>query len=551
MRRWVRGSQSRSQGTRATGAAIGTRLAALLAGLLAGCLAEPSAPDLSAPLEAPASAPVLRRLTTEQYRRSIGDLFGTAILLTRPVEPDQASRGSLALGAAETSISSWGVEQYEAIALDVAEQAMTLPAVRTALGADAHAGVVDLDATRAFARALARRAWRRPPSDEELAALTRTGTTAAGVLGDHHQGLQLVIAAVLQSPSFLFRVEVGTDGGLDAFELATRLSFFLWDSTPDDALLAAAESGALLTEEGLRAEAERLLSSPRARQGLRAFFSDVYRLQGLDALDKDPSLFPHFDSELGSLAREETLRDLEATVFDEQADFRTIFTRETTFVDRRLAALYGVRAAARDGFAAVALPAAGRRRGLLGQVSVLALNSHPVSSSATLRGKFVREVLLCSEIPPPPADVDTALPEPTGNTLTLRDRVVEHLTSPACKGCHALMDPIGLALENFDGVGRFRTHDNGALIDARSELDGVPFEDAWALGQVLHDHPAVPRCLVRHLYRYATGVLEPTEVGGDPLAGLVSRFEAHQYRLAPLLVDLVTSPAFRRVERTR
>lgn len=518
---------------------------------LAGCLAQPTAIDTGEPPDAPPSAPVLRRLTAGQLANAIADLFGESVLITRPVEPDLALGGLIALGSAETTISSWGVEQYEAIALDVGEQAMTSAEIRGRLGAEAHQGVVDLDATRGFARALARRAWRRPATDEELSVLTRTGTTAAGVLGDYHQGLQLVIAAILQSPSFLFRVELGTAGDLDAFELASRLSFFLWNSIPDEALLEAAESGRLLTEEGLRAEAERLMSSPRARAGLRAFFTDVYSLHKLDRLDKDPDLFPHFNSELGALAREETLRDIEALVFEEQGDFRSLFTRETTFVERRLAALYGVRATAPQGFSSVRLPPEGGRRGLLGQVSVLALYGHPVSSSATLRGKFVREVLLCSEIPPPPVGVNTALPEPTGTARTLRERVNEHLAGESCKGCHAAMDPIGLALENFDGVGRFRTHDNGALIDPSSDLDGVPFADAWALGQVLHDHPAVPRCLLRNMYRYATGVTEPPVVTDDPLAPLVARFEAHQYRVAPMMIDLVMSPAFRRVERTR
>lgn len=527
-------------------------LPTLLGLALAGCLATPQGPDTSAAPDAPPSAPVLRRLTAGQLARSITELFGPGVLVTRPVEPDTPSRGLIALGAAETSISSWGVEQYEALALDVGEQALESSSARTALGADTHDGVVDLAATRAFAERLARRAWRRPVTSEELDALARTGTTAAGALGDYHQGLQLVVAAILQSPHFLFRVELGERGELSAHELATRLAFFLWDSTPDDALLAAADSGELLTEEGLRREAERLLSSPRARVGLRAFFTDTYGLYKLDALDKDPAQFPHFNSELGALAREQTLRDLESLVFDEQADFRTLFTRELTFVDRRLAALYGIRATQPEGFASARLPREGGRRGLLGQVSVLALHSHPVASSPTLRGKFVREVILCGDIPPPPAGVNTALPEPTGTTLTLRDRVAEHLGSPACSGCHALMDPIGLALESFDGVGRFRTVDNGAKIDPSTDLDGLAVADAWELGQLLHDHEAVPRCLVRHLYRYATGVAEPAASGGDdPLSGLTERFAAYEYRVAPMLIDLVVSPAFRRVERTR
>jgi hypothetical protein len=521
----------------------------IAASALTACLAQPEGVQVTGVPDAPPSAPVLRRLTAAQLENSIVDLFGADILLTRSIEPDLPSRGLIALGSSETTISSWGVEQYEALAFDVAEQAMASPALRAQLGAEEHQGLVDREAIGRFASQLAKRAWRRPATDEELAALVSTGTTAAAALGDYHQGLELVIAAILQSPSFLFRVELGNNGDLDAYELATRLSYFLWNSTPDDELLAAADGGALLTEEGLRDQAERLLASPRARVGLRAFFSDVYVLQDLDHLDKDPDLFPHFNSDLGALAREETLRNLEALVFDEQGDFRDLFVREKTFVDRRLAALYGVRAPSATGFGQVVLPPEGGRRGLLGQVSVLALHAHPVSSSATLRGKFVREVLLCSVIPPPPVGVNTALPEPTGTALTLRDRVGEHLTSPNCRGCHLLMDPIGLALENFDGVGRWRDTDNGARIDASADLDGVAIADAWSLGQVLHDNPAVPQCLVRNIYRYATGVTEPES--GDALAGLAERFAARQFRVAPMMVDVIMSPAFRRVERSR
>ena len=524
---------------------------AMAAGLAACSSKEPHAPVVpTGTPAAPPSAPVLRRLTIEQYKNAVADLFGPTILVTRPLEPDLATNGLVALGSAQTSISPWGVEQYEATAYDVAEQAMGAPPVRAALGVDAHDGSVDLAATRAFAQKLARRAWRRPATEAELTALTRTGTTAAGVLGDFHDGLELVIAAVMQSPSFLFRAELGgPDKKLTAFELAERLSFFLWNSIPDDTLLAAAERGALDTDEGLRAEAARLLASPRAKAGVRAFFTDLLSLKSLDNLTKDPTIFPHYSTELGPAAREETLRDLEALVLDENGDYRDLFVREKTVVDRRLAAIYRVRAPLVEGFGEVTFTPADGRRGLLGHVSMLALNSHPVSSSATLRGRFVRETLLCETIPPPPVDVNTALPEPTGTARTLRDRVAEHLTNPTCNGCHKYMDPIGLGLESFDGIGRFRTHDHEALIDPSSALDSTAFANAWELGGVLRDHPGVPRCFIRNLFRYATGALDPLKEGDvDPLGELTARFAAHGYRVKPMLIDLIASDAFRKVE---
>ncbi len=184
------------------------------------------------------------------------------------------------------------------------------------------------------------------------------------------------------------------------------------------------------------------------------------------------------------------------------------------------------------------------RRGLMTHVSILALNSHPVSSSATLRGKFVRKVLLCGVIPAPPVDVNTALPEPSGETRTLRERVAEHLTDPGCRGCHINMDPIGLGLENYDALGQFRTHDNGALIDPTGEVDGDPFTDAVDLGRALHDADALAPCLVRSVYRYATGHMEePGEAA--MLENLDARFEANGYRVLDLMMDVIVSPGFR------
>jgi hypothetical protein len=193
----------------------------------------------------------------------------------------------------------------------------------------------------------------------------------------------------------------------------------------------------------------------------------------------------------------------------------------------------------------VELPVDGPRRGILGHASILALGAHATSSSATLRGKFIRVTLLCEEILPPPVNVDTALPEPSGTTRTLRERVQEHLTDPFCAGCHRPLDSIGLGLEQFDGIGRFRTHDNGGLIDASGDLDGQPFTDAITLGQRLADDPRVPTCLTQNLYRYATG-RDATEGEVDNLAWINDAFADAGYRFRPLMRAIAMSPGFRR-----
>lgn len=525
----------------------------------AACLAE-SAP-ISAVIEPPPAIvpaePVLHRLTRAQYHNALRDLLGPQVIVPGPIEPDESYAGLIAIGAGRTTISPWGVEQFESAAYDLAEQALAPGPLREALVPCTPEGTIDLACASDFVSRFGARAWRRPLSAEEVSVLAATATTGAAALDDFHAGLEIALAAILQSPSFLFRVELGEpdpdvpgERRYTAHEMASRLSFFFWNTTPDDALLAAADSGALLDDEGLRREVERLAGSSRAREGVRSFFSELFELHRLDSLTKDPSIFTHFSPELGALAREETLQVLERLIFVEDADYRDLFTTERTWVDRRLAAIYGVRASVRDGFGEVVLPREGLRRGLLGQVSFLALRAHPVSSSATLRGKFIRQVILCGEVPPPPVNVNTALPEPSGTARTLRERVGEHLANDTCRACHRLMDPIGLGLESFDGIGRLRTEDNGAPIDPTSELDGAAFADPWLLAEGLREHPSVPRCLVRNFYRYATGNVESAgEV--EQIDWLTRRFVASGHRVRALLTDIALSPGFRRAKEPR
>ena len=377
-------------------------------------------------------------------------------------------------------------------------------------------------------------------------------TTQAGAkLGDFYQGLAFGIAALLESPHFLYRPAVGepdpTQAGRRRYtsvEMASRLSFFLWNSTPDDALLDAAEKGSLTDPAALTKEVTRMLASPRAHAGLRNFVTEYLRLDKLDQLSKDPTIFTHFNPDVGPAAREETLRDFEHLVFDLDGDYRDLFTSRRTFVNPKLASLYEVLAPKADGFAEVELPADIPRRGLLGQVSFLSLYAHPTSSSATLRGKLIRTVLLCGTVPPPPVNVNTALPEPSATALTLREREKVHLSDPFCAGCHVQMDPIGLGLENFDGLGGYRRKDHGAPIDPSGDLDGAAFANAVELADRVRNHPALGRCFVRRMYEYATAFVEqPAET--PVLTALADDFAASGYRIKSLMLTISTSPGFR------
>jgi hypothetical protein len=511
--------------------------------------AKPLGSTIGPPPPAEATPVVLKRLTKAQYTRSAIDLIGD-IAVPISLEPDEASDGFLVIGGSKTSISALGVDRYEAASYDIAGQAMKPGPIRDRLVPCTPTAAVDKSCAEKFVRSFGRRAFRRPLQDDEAQRYIAIAEKAANTLNDFHQGLAFALAGMLQSPSFLFRVELGEPApdrsGLryTSLEMATRLGYFLWNTTPDDELLDAAERGELVDRAGLERQVDRMIASPKARHGLRNFFSERLALYQLDDLVKDTKIFPQTSAELGPDAREETLRTIEDLVFDRDADFRQMMTSKRTFINRRLAALYDVQAASLDGFAPVLLPKDSERQGLLGQASVLAQYAHSTSSSSTLRGKFMRTVLLCATIPPPPADVDTSLPEPSPELPTLRDRMKNHMENPSCNSCHFFLDPIGLGLERFDGIGKYRLTEQKVAINPSGNLDRVPFDDARGLGEAIAQHRDFHRCLTRHLYRYAVGRLE-TDGEEDLLEWLSLALANDGFRVKPLLKHVVMSEGFR------
>lgn len=491
------------------------------------------------------------RLTRTQYTNAVRALLGP-VVVPQSLESDVSQAGFLVVGAGRTAISPRGVEQYEEAAYDVAQQAVADRGFRALFVPCTPSGATDAACFRETLEALGRRAWRRDLTEGELNDLVALAVDAGGTLGDFFAGLEFGIARLLQSPYFLMRVETGEPAPehpgqlqLTGVELASRLSFFLWNAPPDTELLAAGTSGELLTDAGLSAQTERLLSDGRARLALRNFFTEHMALSGLDDLIKDPYTYAHTSPAFGPAAKEETLRLLDHLIFDLDADFRSVLTTRTTYIDRRLAALYQVPAPSLEGFARVELPENGPRAGLLGHASLLALNSHATASSATRRGQFIRKVLLCDVIPPPPANVDTSLPEANPDAPTLRDRLAPHRKNEPCKSCHSLMDPIGLALEQFDGMGEWRTLEAGTLIDPSGELDGVAFTTAREMSQVLAQSEKIGPCLTRKMYRYATAHEEVLSEDAL-LAQLADDFAAGGYRVQTLMRAVVMSPGFRR-----
>ncbi len=539
------------------------RLAAVLsvsavAAGLQGCpQVEPSAGlSLTTPIQVEslatfqAPSPTLSRLTKRQYHNTIHDLFGTDVVPPPSLEQDLPSAGLQAVGATTHSLSPRGAEQYFEGAKSLAAQLFETPARAAMILSCAPDSSADAACLQEIVATWGRRLWRRPLTDAELTTTVSLGASAATTLGDFNQGVQYAFIALLTSPNFLYRIQVGAPASpgepreLTAFELATRLSFYLWNSSPDDALLEAAAAGELATEDGLRAQVDRLMSNLRNRRAGRNFVAEWLHLYDLEEMGKDPNIFKHFSPELGASAREETLRLAEHLIYDVEADFRTFFTTRTTFVDRRLAAIYNIPAPVDEGFAQVELPSDGPRAGFLGHVSFLGLHAHPVSSSATLRGLFIRETLLCQTVPSPPAGLNTAIPEPSEDAKTLRERLLVHMEDPSCGGCHGFIDPPGFGLEQFDGIGRYRLADNGAMIDPSGDLDGMSFESAIDLMEVIANHEASTRCTAKMLYSYAIGRI-PEAGEAALLDALHERFEASGFSFKQLMMDVATSPGFR------
>jgi hypothetical protein len=355
---------------------------------------------------------------------------------------------------------------------------------------------------------LARRVWRRPATRHEVLRLDHLTPVDAPLVEVLHAGL----VAMLSSPAFLVRFEpdereLGAGGPrpLGGYELASRLSFFLWSSTPDGELLDAAESGALDSPQGRAREVERLLADPRSRALADGFAAQWLQLTGLEERDMDVERFPTWSAALARSMREESLATFEALLREDRSLWELI-DGDTTLVDERLARHYGIPAPEGGGFRRVSL-AATERRGVLGHASVLAATSNPTRTSPVQRGKWVLDVLLGAPPPPPPpgvGDLDES-PEATA-AASLRERLELHRAHPDCAACHAAMDPLGFGLERFDAVGRRRERDGEHPVDASGELpDGRRFDGPRELAALLRQDDAFLRNLARRILVYALG----------------------------------------------
>ena len=489
----------------------------------------------------------VRRLTQAELDNTLRDLLGedtapAARLLNedefRPFDNDYTIQQ-----ASDALITS-----LEVLAKEVAERALNDPTRRAELVPCTPAIDGDEQCFRDFLDAFLPRALRRPVTPEDidpyLPLLAFASEDNAVVDNDFYTAVELAVSAAIQDPELLYRVEEGTPGSepglleLDGYEIANRMSYLLWATMPDDALFAAAGSGALDTPDGRRAEARRMLDDPKARGQLHRFHA---MWLGYRSIPHTPELVAAFNRETSAL--------IDRVVLDEPGSYTRLFTMEETFVDDALADHYGLpRPDGGEGW--VSYEGTGRA-GILGHGTLLAAFSKFEDTSPTQRGILVRTRLMCEDVPRPPPDVDADQP-PQGamDALCKYDRYAEHRDqSSSCAGCHSLVDPIGFGLENFDIAGRYREHDDGlpeCIIEGFGEIVGIgEFNGPGELSELLVENDYVDACAVQQFMTFALG-RETTHYEAALLQEMTESFRAGNHDFKAFIVDFIASDRFAR-----
>ncbi|MGH7712205.1 MAG: DUF1592 domain-containing protein, partial [Gemmatimonadaceae bacterium] len=405
---------------------------------------------------------------------------------------------------------------------------------------------------------LATAAYRRPLTDGDVSGLMALYDGAAKAAdsrgGAFESGVRTTLQAILASPDFVFRFEPARQASragevykISDIGLASRLAFFLWSGPPDHELLSLASAGKLSDKAVFQRQVRRMMTDPRAEALATRFAAQWLRLQDLDKVQPDVRQYPDFDEQLRGAMRRETELFFQNLVREDRSVLE-LWNADYTFVNERLALHYGMPNVSGGEFRRVAY-ADPQRRGLLTHASILTLTSHATRTSAVDRGKWVMEVFLHSPPPPPPPgvpDLEATPAQTEGKSLTVRERMEQHRKNPTCNSCHRMMDPIGLALENYDVTGRWRVRDNGQPVDPRSELwDGTPVAGPADLREALLKHrESLLRTFTRNLMAYALG--RRVEYFDMPtVRSIVRNAAADNDRIGSYILGVVNSPAFR------
>jgi hypothetical protein len=497
----------------------------------------------------------IRRLTRFEYNNTVRDLLGDTTNPADVLPPEEEVAGFNNQAAALTS-SDLLIEQYMKVAEDVGARAVLdmgalLPACDPGLdGSDTCA--------LSFIQDFGRRAFRRPLSQTEIERLKGVFDWAVNDadLGRFEDGIQVVIEATLQSPSFLYRPELGGETPIEgdvvpftSWEMATKLSYMLWNTMPDPILFAAAEADELQTKEQIAAQATRMLEDDRARDLIRNFHTQWLLLSHLDSVTKDTSVYPAFNGSLRPLWTEEIHAFVEQVILEGDGSLQALLTANYSFMNEELASFYGddvLDSVTGPEFRQVQLDP-DRRAGFLTSAGLMATHANVNQSSPVFRGKFVREQLMCNTLPLPPNDLVIEPPELDPNKTT-KEQFEEIGANPACAGCHTLMNPIGFIFEHYDGVGQWRDQQNGKDIDAIGEvvqtddIDG-DYDGAIELASALAGSTQVQECVSSQWFRFAYN-RTVTQEDSCSVEQLNDVFRSSNFNIRALLVALTQTNAF-------
>jgi len=482
----------------------------------------------------PGPAP-LQRLTPAQYAATARDLFGADLDLAG-VLPAEASASHIGLAQPDPSLVD--VENYAAAARRVREHIEndTDRIAPCDAGSDASAA---RSCALGFLQDFGPRIYRGPLVDSDIDGLLSVFDVGYQGSGYAH-GIGLTVQAMLQAPRFLYRPELGdlTLESEDAipltgYEVASRLSFAFWNSGPDEALLEAARTHALDTSKGVAEQAHRLSADPRAQQSFRDFLRVWFGLSDWDTVEKDPQVFPSWSEQAEAQLESQSEAFFDAVLFKGEGTLASLFELDAA-------------AFAPEGMEDWMQQGEGSAKGLLSLPALLSRHAKPTESFPIYRGLFVREQLLCQTLPPPPNDVGEP-PEPATG-VTSRERFAQHSSDPACKGCHTLIDPLGFAFENYDGIGRFRTLDEGHKVDTSGQLVGTdvdgPFANLAELSSLLARSETVRACTARQWFRFTMQRFEQP-ADGCSMQTLAEAFAESGQSFDALRTAIVQTPAFR------
>jgi hypothetical protein len=494
--------------------------------------------------------PRIWRLTKNQIRNTLMDLANFSPPTIAELPSETRLDGDFANQAAKLTIAPLVADQYFTIGNELGAQVVSKSADFVTCPVANLAGAC----LTSFIKGFGQKMWRRPLTDVEVGKLTTLFNTTSSMAGGTTAALQTTVQAMFMSPNFLYRTEVGTSTAagtvtnLTDYELASALSYTLWDSAPDQALMDLAAQNKLHDKATLQAQARRLWGMNRAQGALNSFFQQWLQTEDLPTATKDP-MYTMYNDQVAADLLEEGRLFVNSVVFDPAGDksFKTLFTAPYGFINARTAPLYGVSTAVGTSLVKTSLNPA-QRRGLLTQAGFVSAHSDGDDTAIVSRGRYFRGDILCDRIPPPP-DPKLAVfgPRSSDPNMTNRERLISHVQNPQCAACHDIFDPIGFALENYDPIGRYRTTDKSKTIDPSGTipLDGsnITFKNFIDLIDQLSNNPALYTCFSTQYFSYATG-RGFDELSSCERKAVTDEFVKSGYKVDTLVMSVVNSPSF-------